>query len=303
MSFNAKVFRVMIISSGDVSKERDTIRSLINEWNSANAYEKKAVLLATGSDTYISPEQGKRSQEQKRGQAIKDCDLLIGVFWTKIGSSTGKSSIDTLNEIKRYIDMGRPALLYFSNAPVHMGNIVEEEYDKLMEFKDEHKGHPYARAYGSISDLQSKLRKQLSRMSMQHEKKMGAGTTKVTATSHTTTKPYTRVNKGPMKGNRPSTKGLPMRERLTDQAQRILLETDASVDGSIMKLPTLDGVLILVNRQSFVEEDKGRKVSSWEIAIEDLTAFSLIKDTGYKGEVYKITDLGRQIAGEIRKNQ
>jgi hypothetical protein len=82
----------------------------------------------------------------------------------------------------------------------------------------------------------------------------------------------------------------------------LLLEAGRSIDGSIMRLPTLDGIMIQANRQIFVEEDESLKVSRWEIALEDLEIHELIKDTGLKGEVYKVTQLGYQLIEQVMKS-
>lgn len=343
MAFNARVYQVMIISSGDVSKERNVIKALLSEWNTANAYKRKAVLLPVSNDTFTSPEQGSRLQDENEALGIRGCDLLIGVFWTKIGSPMGETNMDTLEEIKRFIATGKPALLYFSNAPVHLGNIDKQQYDKLMKFKEESKKGSFVKSYETITDLKNKLSKQLSKISIQHNQQKDKDpiqsegdviedivtkgvTARDTATSDKTprdtihardaahitdqtraevyreTKAHAEVYREAKGGKKGRGKIAFIGQRLTKQAQELLVETSQSYDGSIMRLPTLGGILIQVNRRSFVEEDKKRKVSSWEIALEDLLKFELVKDSGYKGEVYKITELGQQVANTLKES-
>ena len=48
MSYDAKVFNVMVASPGDVLAERAVFREVIHEWNAANSEVRKVVLLPVG---------------------------------------------------------------------------------------------------------------------------------------------------------------------------------------------------------------------------------------------------------------
>ena len=45
MAFDAKIFRVLIASPGDVGEERDIIPEIINEWNTLNSFQSKVSLM------------------------------------------------------------------------------------------------------------------------------------------------------------------------------------------------------------------------------------------------------------------
>ena len=48
MSYDAKVFNVMVASPGDVLAERAVFREVIHEWTAANSEVRKVVLLPVG---------------------------------------------------------------------------------------------------------------------------------------------------------------------------------------------------------------------------------------------------------------
>jgi hypothetical protein len=48
MKYNSTVFRIMIASPGDITKERKITREIINEWNTIHSFDKKIVLLPLG---------------------------------------------------------------------------------------------------------------------------------------------------------------------------------------------------------------------------------------------------------------
>jgi len=89
MSYKATVFKVMIASPSDVASERNLIREILHEWNVINSDMRKIVLLPIAWETHSSPEMGDRPQAIINKQ-LKDCDLLVGVFWARIGTATGE---------------------------------------------------------------------------------------------------------------------------------------------------------------------------------------------------------------------
>jgi hypothetical protein len=88
MSYSAKTFNVMIASPGDVASERSIVRDVVYEWNAVNSSSRKIVLLPIGWESHSSPEMGTSPQAIINNQVLDKCDLLIGVFWTRIGTAT-----------------------------------------------------------------------------------------------------------------------------------------------------------------------------------------------------------------------
>ncbi|TOH23138.1 DUF4062 domain-containing protein, partial [Vibrio parahaemolyticus] len=62
MSYNARVFNVMIASPGDVASERSIIRDVIYEWNAVHSSSRNIVLLPIGWESHSSPEMGHSAQ-------------------------------------------------------------------------------------------------------------------------------------------------------------------------------------------------------------------------------------------------
>jgi hypothetical protein len=49
--------------------------------------------------------------------------LLVGIFWTRIGSPTGEADSGTLEEIERVGNAKKPIMLYFSKVPIEPDKI------------------------------------------------------------------------------------------------------------------------------------------------------------------------------------
>jgi len=108
MSFSAQVFKVFIASPSDVAKERNIIRTVLNRWNEINTEKHQIVLYPVGWETHSTPEIGDHPQKIINKRILKDCDLLIGVFWTLFGTPTEEYDSGTEEEIEEHIKTGKP---------------------------------------------------------------------------------------------------------------------------------------------------------------------------------------------------
>ena len=161
MSYEAKVFRVLIASPSDVAEEREIAVKTIQEWNDLNSSERQIVLLPLRWETHTAPEYGKRPQEVINRQMVDHCDLLIGVFWTRIGSPTGVADSGTLEEIERVASRGKPVMLYFSQAKKDPDEIQLDQLQALRDFKKKTFPKALVENYSSQIEFRDKLAKQI----------------------------------------------------------------------------------------------------------------------------------------------
>jgi hypothetical protein len=118
LAYQATVIPVMIASPGDVLEARDIARDVIFAWNDVNSAHRKTVLMPVGWETHSSPELGSTAQDLINERILADCDLLVGIFWTRLGTPTESSASGSAEEIERHVQAGKPAMVYFSTAPV-----------------------------------------------------------------------------------------------------------------------------------------------------------------------------------------
>src|SRR6266446_5603639 len=100
MPYDSRVYRVLIASPSDVIEEREIAIRVIQDWNNLNSHTRRLVILPLRWETHAAPEYNIRPQEAINRQIVDDCDLLIGVFWTKLGTPTGDADSGTLEEIE-----------------------------------------------------------------------------------------------------------------------------------------------------------------------------------------------------------
>lgn len=138
MSYNAEVYNVMIASPCDVNEERKIVREVIYDWNNINADIRKIVLLPLGWEYNSVPSSDAPPQEILNEQIVTKADILVGIFWTRIGTPTGKAISGTVEEIEYHIGFGKPAMLYFSTKPFDQGRIDKEQFEAVNKFKQEY---------------------------------------------------------------------------------------------------------------------------------------------------------------------
>jgi hypothetical protein len=107
-------------------------------------------------ETHATPVTGQRPQETINSQLIRDGDILIVMFWTKLGSPTGIAESGTAEEIKEFVTAGKPAMIYFSSRPIDPSLIDTDQLNKLKAFKsDTYKNALVAALPASISFVRS----------------------------------------------------------------------------------------------------------------------------------------------------
>jgi hypothetical protein len=163
MSFTATTYRVLIASPSDLTEEREAATLAINDWNAQHAVAEGIVLLPVKWETHARPESGVRPQGAINAQIVQTCDILIGMFWTKLGTDTGVAESGTVEEINQFVEQQKPALLFFSNRPIDPGKIDLKQHRKLTVFKDETYRHALVGSFDSVNELRTTLLRDLTR--------------------------------------------------------------------------------------------------------------------------------------------
>lgn len=277
MSYAAKVFNVMIASPGDVASERSIIRDVIYEWNAVHSKSRNIVLLPIGWDSHSSPEMGKAPQEIINNQVLDKCDMLVGVFWTRIGTATEDYASGTVEEIEKQITSDKPVMIYFSSQPVALDSVDSKQVEELKKFKDSCKPRGLYQSYDSHSDFRQKFNLHLQ----------------------------LKLNEHPLFNNLQSNYTHQIIEskisipKLSNEAKIILKEASLDSHGTVMHIRYIGGTDLGSNNKNFIQNDDRREVAKWESALQELVDQDLLIERGHKGEIYEITNLGYQIADMI----
>ncbi|MFW9262413.1 hypothetical protein HUN01_00820 (plasmid) [Nostoc edaphicum CCNP1411] len=157
MPVEAKIYRILIASPGDVIEEREIIRKEVDRWNAMHAEDMKIILMSIGWETNSTPDLRDSGQEVINRQLVDKCDLLIGVFWTRLGTPTVLGGTGTEVEIARARNEGKRCMVYFSDKEVSPSKIDQEQYRQVQEYWNKLQPTGLANRYNSIEDFKERV--------------------------------------------------------------------------------------------------------------------------------------------------
>ena len=278
MPYEARSLKVMIASPGDVSADQ-TVRDVLTEWNHIHSEDRGLVLMPIGWETHSSPTMGDRPQAIINKQILGNCDLLVAVFWTRIGSPTGVAVSGTVEEIQEHLNAGKPAMIYFSSAPVRPDSVDEKQYAALKEFKQECYKKGLVESYDTLGEFRDKFSRQFTQTIIRAYPTTTGGTTT------TTTPPPPAV------------------PPMSDEAKELLVAAADDRTGRLMRLRHMGGLVVQASGRKFAKEGDPRSEARWEGVIQELEGLRLIEDRSNKREVFAVTDEGFRIADLLRSSQ
>jgi len=282
MAFEANVYQVMIASPSDVSLERNIARQIVHNWNAVNAFDKGLVLQPVDWETNSAPKMGMRPQEIINKQILESSDLLIGIFWTRLGTPTGEAISGTVEEIEKHIDAGKAAMLYFSNTPVVLDSIDLDQYKALKKFKEEcfHRG--LVETYDSIEAFQDKLTRQLGII--------------INTEDHFKKKQTILTTEMMVEAKQQFDNEFAIVNELTEESKELIRQTSQDPSGEVMKLHYMDGFDIQTNGNKLNKDHSPRTRAAWDAAFEQLIINDLLDERGTQGQIFSLTMEGYKIA-------
>lgn len=243
MSYSANVIEVMIASPSDVYDERQIVREILTEWNVVNSREHEVVVMPIGWETHSSPDLGGRPQQIINDSVLSHADILVGIFWTRLGSPTGKAASGTVEEIEEHLDKGRPVMLYFSDTPAIPSSVDKEQYEKLVEFKNWAKTKGLIESYTSKDVFRNTFRRQFAQ---------------TIARMTTAEQPdFVQVFEQNLKAD------------ITPEALELLKEATKDRGGIVMHRSYIGGEDIITNNKTFNDAD-ARSIAVWSGAKDEL---------------------------------
>lgn len=113
-------------------------------------------------ETDARPGLGIPPQDSINLQIVDHADMVIGVFWTRLGTPTGAADSGTVEEIDRAGEDGKPVMLYFSRAPVDPETLDLDEYARLADFRQRTYPRGLVEKYTSLDEFRRSLTRHLA---------------------------------------------------------------------------------------------------------------------------------------------
>ena len=273
MAYEAKVVEVLIASPGDITTERASVRSAIFEWNASYARERQVVLSPMGWETHSSPELSGRPQQMINDRLLRHADILVGIFWARIGSPTGKAISGSVEEIERHHALGKPVMLYFSEAPMPPALVDPEQYAKLETFKAWAKTQGLIETFATATEFDAKFRLHLPAVLRDNPYLQ-----QLLAQPPTVDQVVGAARSRPVGG-------------LSPDAQQALEAATAHNEGTIYLMHGIDNSIFQAGSLALNLPDRAT-TARWEAALEELEERGLIRATSSNHNVFKVTHNG-----------
>jgi hypothetical protein len=273
----------MIASPSDVAPERQIARDVIAEWTAVHSADKGAVILPVSWETHSAPEMGDRPQAIINERLLKNCDLLIAIFWTRIGTPTGEEVSGTVEEIEKHIAAGKETMIYFSQAPVRPDSVDPAQYEELKAFKARCQARGLCETYESLQEFREKLSRQLA----------------VTMIRLTSNQDNVAVDVDLNISTSPPASAPAETLALTAAAKKLLKTAAQDKSGTILNVKVFGGAVMQSNGQKLNVQGDARDTARWQSALDELESEGLITAQGYKREIFRLTHAGYEQADRI----
>jgi hypothetical protein len=279
MAYDAQVIKVMISSPSDVAEERRVAIEIIHEWNTVHSLDRRMVLLPVAWETHSAPSMGATAQEVINRQVLADADVLVAMFWTRLGTPTEVAESGTVEEIRRHSAANRPVMLYFSNAPVRPDSVEDLQYAKLRDFKSWCRDRSLFQEYDSTAEFKEKFRRQLTQ---------------------TIIRDFPMPVKASNLENRARIQS-PIHS-LSEDAAQLLKSACEDPNGVILATLTMDGFSVQGGNAVFVYHGTSREMARWKAVLAELQVSGLIEQRDAKGEVFSVTDAGYTLGDKLKSS-
>lgn len=219
---------------------------------------------------------------------VKDADLLVAMFWTRIGTPTDAAKSGTVEEIEEHIKAGKPAMLYFSSAPVRPDSLDEAQYAEVKTFKGSMKERGLYEEYESLDQFREKFARHLT-LTIQRqfpvEEQRAEPADREQPRGEAAMQFKIRGDERDLIGN-----------SLPQEARTLLAEAAKAPNGTVLMTHTFGGMSVETNGRNFVDSKNPRSEARWRRVVEDLVQQGLLEQRDTDGQVVSLTDAGYRMA-------
>lgn len=273
--YPATVYQIMLASPGDVTEEREAAREIMQEWNIQHAKHRNIIIFPLGWEYNTIPEVGNRPQALINKQILIDADLVVGIFWTKIGSPTGTHISGTVEEIYEHINNGKPAMIYFSDKATNPSMYDPVQYAKLQELKQQISGNCLYGTFNSTTEFRDKFRRDLA-----------IQCNKISPLIKSDNIAFIENPQDPVFS-------------ISSEAKELLKA--ATQDGEIISIGYIGGKTIQANGKNYTDSDDLIEIAKWEGALDELEENGYIKAKGNKRQVFAVTHKGYNAVKKLKE--
>lgn len=144
---------LLLSAPGDISEAYiSRAFKAINRWNFHYGLTSGIQVLPIHWQAHAAPVHGPRTQETLNAQLVDDSDLVIAMFWHRLGSDTGVAVSGTVEELERAAAAGKSVSVLRSVEPLPT-NLDLGQYQRLLDYFNSIKANSYYLEFSSEAEL------------------------------------------------------------------------------------------------------------------------------------------------------
>ena len=142
MTYTPTAFRLLISAPGDI-REDDiaAVFETVGRWNVIYGQQVGQVVVPTNWKQHSTATFGVRPQEALNEQLVDEVDIVIALFWHRLGSSTGVAESGTVEEIERAHNSGAEVGVLRCRRDIPADDLETNQFDSLNAFFERIRGH------------------------------------------------------------------------------------------------------------------------------------------------------------------
>jgi hypothetical protein len=138
---SVELIKLTLCGPTDVAKEMALAAEAINDWNCQHGEQRGFWVKHQHWSTDSYPDAQETGQGAINKQLIDSTDILVAIFWSRIGTPTANAESGTVEEIQRAIVGGKKVMVYFSDLePLPTGASIEQ-VRRLSSFREQLRAH------------------------------------------------------------------------------------------------------------------------------------------------------------------
>ena len=135
---------------------------MVERWNAHIGKALNTRLSLVKWESNAVPDSARPPQTSLNAQIVDDSDFGIAVFWSRIGTPTDEADSGSVEEVRRLSERGARVLVYFGTADVPQSALLDDQFKRLQEFKEDFRKRAFVATYDDPNDLVEKVQLHLT---------------------------------------------------------------------------------------------------------------------------------------------
>jgi hypothetical protein len=151
---SATVYNLLISCPGDItSEDLGTVTEVINRWNVIYGPAVNAAIVPVRWELHSAAAYGERTQASLNEQLVKDADIVIALFWHRLGSPTGEAESGTIEEIETAHGNGAYVGILRCTRDIPQDAADPDQLQRLRDYLGETRSRSVILEYNDNADL------------------------------------------------------------------------------------------------------------------------------------------------------